>query len=367
MSNSLNLQEIDTEAASSLANFFIRGGQNIAFFGQSGIGKTEIATTAIKEIKLKGTYLNLSMLDRNDLFGYPNLFDGAETISFKSPYYLPKLKEGQKATQVLLLDEIDKAPSEIHAPLLEILQFKTVNGQKIDCAACILTGNLPEENNYSNAISTALLDRTSKYIIRFDLQKWLVWGRANNIHDLVLGFLTSHPEFACGKIDGTRFANPSPRGWTLASAALFRAKAAKLMDSETITQIIAGFVGYEAGLMFKTWFNYYRGFEPFIHSLIENGSCAIKFAELSPTEKMVFCITACHLTKNKFLQETKKEPRYEYIVRLCNFLTSNNVPLEMQVIGIANSFPMEMVVSPKYRLYNCREFFELSSSLSISK
>lgn len=99
-------------------------------------------------------------------------------MQFKLPKYLPPL-EKKKADTVILFDEIDKAPSELMGPLLEILQFKTINGVPLNVSSCILTGNLMEENVGSFDINKALLDRGAKYILKFEFDKWLNWAKLN--------------------------------------------------------------------------------------------------------------------------------------------------------------------------------------------
>lgn len=364
MTNSLNLQEIDQEEATDLCRFFTKIGQNICLFGQRGTGKTEISIQSILDSGFKVNYINLSVIERPDLAGYPDIHSSGDVITFKSPFFLPTLKEGEKPDRVLLFDEVDKASPETTSPLLEILNKKTINGKPINAISCILTGNLINEGAYSNQISSALLDRTSKYILKFDFEKWLDWAKLNNVHDLILGFLASNKELACGNIESTSYATPSPRGWTLASEALIKAKSSKIMEIDTIANIISGYVGAEAGLQFRTWYEYYRKFEPAVLSLIESGESLIDFDSLPPTEKIVFCITACHLTKTRFIKESKVKPKYQFIENLCSFFAKNSVPLEIQTLSISNSFPIEFVVDKKYQLYNCKSFFNLSSQLS---
>ena len=128
---------------------------------------------------------------------------------------------------------------EVTAPLLEILLFKKINGKPINAAACILTGNLPNEGAFSNELSSALLDRGAKYILTFNFERWIDWAKANSVHDLILGFLRSDPEFACGKLEDSVYASPSPRSWTWASQALIKSKELKILDIESVTQIIS--------------------------------------------------------------------------------------------------------------------------------
>lgn len=360
MPNNLNLQEIDQEQALNLAKFFIRSQQNLYIFGQKGIGKTELLMQAAKECKLKVNYLNLSVLERNDLAGYPNIFDSSsDIISFKSPYFLPKLETNKKPDSIILFDEIDKTSPEITAPLLEILQFKKINGVPINAVSCVLTGNLLDENVNANQISTALLDRGAKYILKFDFNNWYEWGKTNNIDPLILGFLRSNQDCACGKIEDNNYASPSPRGWTYASKSLNQAKKMKMLDAETIFQIVAGFVGNEVSLKFKSWYEYYRKYEKFIQILIEKGELTLDLKKLLPTELIVFVISACNYAKQKSIEN---KGNYFYLENLCNFLENYQIELEMQMLGLNNSFTFDLIT--KYKFFECKRFFDLFTILN---
>lgn len=363
MGNALNLQEIDQEQSLNLVKFFIKAKQNIFLFGRRGTGKTHIAFQAAKECNLKVNYINLSVIERPDLAGYPDMSAQGDSITFKSPYFLPKLLENAKPDNIILFDEVDKAPPEVTAPLLEILQFKKINGKNINVAACVLTGNLASEGAYSNQISSALLDRGAKYILGFNFEKWVDWAKANHVHDLIVGFLRNHPELACGSPEDASYASPSPRGWTLASEALLKAKELKIIDIESVSQIISGFVGSEAGLRFKIWYEHYRKFEPYVHAIIDNGSMKLNFADLAPTEKIVFVVSACYYAKQKVFQESSKSNnRLTYLENLCNFMSAYHVEHEVQVMGLYNSFDFDMIT--KHKLYTCKVFFDLFNKLS---
>jgi hypothetical protein len=324
---------------------------------------THIALQAAKDCKLKVNYINLSVIERSDLCGFPNLNSPGDLIEYKSPAFLPPLIAGVKPDSIILFDEVDKASPEVMSPLLEILQFKTINGKQINAAACVLTGNLPNEKVYSNQISSALLDRGSKYILQFNFDLWVDWAKKNNVHDLILGFLRSNSEFACGKTEDCSFASPSPRGWTLASEAIIKAKELKIVDIESVSQIVSGYVGMEAGLRFKTWYEFYRQFDPFVVSLIETGAMKFDYQTLHPTERVIFVITACHYAKQKVFSITKKsKARLIYLENLCNFLIKYKVDYEVQLSGLYNSFTFDQIALEK--LYECKVFFDLFTSLS---
>src|SRR5271169_2279498 len=120
MNNQLNLPEIDQEQAFQLCKFFIRAEKNAFLFGKAGTGKTAIAIQSAKECNLKVNYINLSVIERADLAGYPDIHCAGDVVKFKSPAFLPPLLDGNKPDSIILFDEVDKAPPEITAPLLEI-------------------------------------------------------------------------------------------------------------------------------------------------------------------------------------------------------------------------------------------------------
>lgn len=360
MSNALNLREINQSTALDLCQFSILAKQNLLLLGKAGVGKTHIATHSILETGHKVLYLNLSVLDRNDLLGYPSLFEKGDIVQFKSPYYLPFLKKGQTPENILLLDEVDKASTDIQAPLLEILQFKTLNGKPLNLVSCILTGNLPNENAYGNALSTPLLDRCAKYILTFDFQHWYNWAKSHNIHDLILGFLNSNQDLACGKVGDTALASPTPRGWSFASEALIQAHKFKITDLNTLTNLVAGFVGSEAALKFETWLKYTRQFENPILSLIERGILDFDYAGLGLTEKLIFCIGMCYMAKTKIAASSIKK-RMTYLDHLCKFMTEYKIPPEMQLASLGNSFNFDFIT--KYKLFEHKSFFKLIEEL----
>lgn len=364
MGNALNLQELDQEQTLNLCRFYIQTGQNLLLFGRRGTGKTEIALQATKDCGLKVNYINLSVIERVDLLGYPMLFEKGDTINFKSPYFLPTLEKDSKPDTVLIFDEVDKCYPDITAPLLEILQFKKINGRPLNAAACILTGNLSNEGAFSNQISSALLDRGAKYILSFNFEKWIEWARLHQVHDLIIGFLSKHDDLACGNIEDTCYASPSPRGWTLASRAIVQAKELKIVDAESITQLIAGFVGLDAAIKFKVWFECYKRFDPFINSLIENGKMTLRFSSLEETEKIVFVISACYHAKIKTLELSKSKNRFIYLENLCKFFDTTAIDPEIKVLALNNAFNFEMIT--KNKLYSCKSFFDLFKNIGES-
>ncbi len=356
-----NLPIINVEECENLTRFYVRSNDNVFLFGSPGLGKTAIATQSILALGLRCSYINLSVVERPDLMGYPDLKDDGDVVVYKSPHYLPNLKD-DKPSCALLLDEIDKTPQENTHPLLELLQTRSINGVRKNIAAIILTGNTMEDLSGSNPLSKALLDRGAKYQLAFDFERWLEWGKRNGVHDLVLGFLKHNPALCNQTITREAMAFPTPRSWTLASNAIYRAKALKLVDIETVSAIVSGFVGEKAGIQFRVWYEHFRRMEAPALSLVMKGIEPAEYSEWSITQQIVFVIAAAQTARLKFIEASKTKPRYQCIERLVGFL--ERVEPELQGLALSHSFPIEMVADPRYKLYQEPGFFALTQKLS---
>lgn len=137
-----NLKTIEINDLYRNIKHAIRTGSNILVFGPAGIGKTEIAIQMAKEMGFKHTYLNLSVLESPDLVGIPYVDDssGRYVTKFAQPELFPAYSEDEEKV-VLVVDELDKCKQELHAPMLELLHSRSINGKKLNIQAIIATAN----------------------------------------------------------------------------------------------------------------------------------------------------------------------------------------------------------------------------------
>src|ERR1700733_6151152 len=128
MTSDYNLTTINSKELMENLRASIEFGSNMFVLGRRGSSKTWCAKQAIKDMGHKEIYLNLSTLERVDLSGFPNLFGAKEEdyVSFKMPNYFKDLMEGDRPCTILF-DEIDKVDASVVAPLLELVQFHTIN------------------------------------------------------------------------------------------------------------------------------------------------------------------------------------------------------------------------------------------------
>ena len=342
ISSDFNLEKIDTREYQKHIRASIEAESNIAAFGLRGTGKTSIAKQIIKELDMVEVYFNLSVYERVDFAGYPDLFSAKEKQQRFIDYILPRLFEpmicGNKKV-VALLDEVDKADQSLQAPLLEFTLEKTIGGHKLpNLAMSIMTGNLISEG--SSRPSLPLLDRTEKYLLQANPEAWLEWAiDSGEIHPSIYQFILDHPNLLFAILDETEnFADPSPRGWHLSSKVL-RVGEKKNWDLSIINQKISGFVGKKAGIDYKIYYINYKVLLPLASKIFAGEEFLSEWKGLTPSEKLYTSVIVCTRFATLLDSSDVSSPPKEVIDNIGKFL--RNVSAENVLMSVRNQ------ISPK--------------------
>lgn len=294
-SSDFNLEKLNTRELANHVKGSIQIGGNIAIFGRRGTGKTEISKQQIKSANATEIYMNLSVLERVDMGGYPNIMAAQQNkkfVDFLLPGFYEAMMEGDKPV-VALLDEVDKADPSLWAPLLEFTQFRSINGKKLPkLHSIIMTGNLISEGGARPSLP--LLDRAEKYLVEADATSWLEWaGKSASIHPSITAYITDHPKDLFGAVDPEdRYADPSPRGWDRASQILFKGEAAG-WDTGMLNKKVCGCVGKDAGIKYSNYYEHYMELLPMIEDIYRGKDVSPKYQTLEPTKKLVACMITC--------------------------------------------------------------------------
>ena len=290
-----NLEKINTKDLSEHIAASIQVGGNIAIFGRRGTGKTEISKQEIKKAGMHEVYINLSVLERVDLGGYPNIMSAAAQkrfVDFLLPQFYEPMFEGKHGV-VALLDEVDKADPSLWAPLLEFTQFKSINGKVLpQLKSVIMTGNLISEGGARPSLP--LLDRAEKYLVEADASSWLEWaGKSGHIHPSITAYISDHPKDLFGAVDPEdRYADPSPRGWARASEILYKVEDRGWQPS-LLNKKVCGCVGKDAGIKYSNYYEHYQQLLPMIEDVYQGKDVAQRYNALEPTKKLVACMITC--------------------------------------------------------------------------
>ncbi len=290
-----NLEKLNTKELSEHVSSSIHIGSNVAIFGRRGSGKTEISKQEIKKANMHEVYINLSVLERVDMGGYPNIMAASQKqkfVDFLLPQFYEPMLEGKKGV-VALLDEVDKADPSLWAPLLEFTQFKSINGRALpNLKSIIMTGNLISEGGARPSLP--LLDRAEKYLVESDASSWLEWaGKTGRIHPSITAYIQDHPKDLFGAVDPEdRYADPSPRGWARASEILYKGEANN-WNSSLLNKKVCGCIGKDAGIKYSNYYEHYQHLLPMIENIFEGKDITSKYEALEPTKKLVACMITC--------------------------------------------------------------------------
>lgn len=290
-----NLEKLNTKDLSEHVASSIQLGGNIAIFGRRGTGKTEISKQEIKKANFHEVYINLSVLERVDLGGYPDIMSAERKkkfVDFLLPAFYEPMFEN-KGGVVALLDEVDKADPSLWAPLLEFTQFRSINGRVLpNLKAVIMTGNLISEGGARPSLP--LLDRAEKYLVEADASSWLEWaGKSGHIHPSITAYVSDHPKDLFGAIDpDDRYADPSPRGWHRASEILFKGESHG-WQPELLNKKVSGCIGKDAGIKYRNYYEHYQQLLPMIENVFQGKDVATQYNALEPTKKLIACMITC--------------------------------------------------------------------------
>jgi len=342
-----NLERLKPKELESHLGLTIAFGGNITVIGRRGGGKSTIAKSAIKKSDHEEIYLNLSVMERPDMGGYPNFNaskEGQKYVDMMLPKFYEKLIDGNRPC-VALLDEVDKAESALWAPLLEFTQFHTINGRSLpNLKAVIMTGNLPSEGGARPILP--LLDRSEKFLLESDHNEWLDWsGKEGKIHPSVTAFIADHPDDLYGDVDpGDIYADPSPRGWEAVSKIVSYGEKHN-SSNHLITQKVAGCVGKKSGIKYTAYFNHYQVLLPLVERIM-NGEKIKEFDNIEPSKRMVVTMIACARVA-RVLDDLKKDKEYSgkafpsSVVYVGRFL--REVDPEIALVALRSQITLERV------------------------
>ena len=301
-----NVHEIDQATYKQVLDFNIHSCKNLLVLGLAGTGKTEMAQQACERTNYEHIYLNLSVLEAPDLIGLP-MITADKRVEYATPQFLPRHDAGATPKKyVLIVDEIDKAKPELQNPLLELFQFHSINGTKLDIQAIIATGNMPEEGAFSQPISMALTNRCKVFKLTHSFEVWREWAQENNVNPLVIGFLSKNQEYLCmPSVEGdpTAYCRPSPRSWAQAASEL-NLTDPKVHSVDFQSMLVAGRVGTAAAVKFRTWLDYYRHVEPLVDELWEKGKHP-PMNDMTIDKQLVCAISAVDMVAQACRRPTK--------------------------------------------------------------
>lgn len=126
-------------------DFWIKNSYNVLFIGHAGIGKTSIVKDAFDRHNLKWRYYSAATMDPwVDLVGVPQKVEDKDGKAYLE---LIRPKDFQNdEVEALFFDEFNRAHKKVRNAVMELLQFKSINGKKFHNLRFIWAAVNPDED-----------------------------------------------------------------------------------------------------------------------------------------------------------------------------------------------------------------------------
>jgi len=343
-----NVTEVNQSDYMWLCRQAIATEENVAVFAPAGTGKTEMATQVSTAFGHKHCYLNASVLEAPEMQGLPKIDEVARKTKYFSPEFFPMADETTDK-YVMVVDEIDKLKPELQAPMLELFsKTRSINGRKTAITSCIATGNMMDENAFSQPVSHALMNRCMVFQMNCEFEPWRDHAVKSNVNGLIVGFLSQNPDRLLTKTDSsdeTAYSKESPRSWLKASNVLNYA-VDESIDRQVL--LISGFVGVDSAIKFKVWLEFYRFAAPTIEALVKEGKKP-NLKDMS-TDKIIVCSIAAageimKLCNSATKSEKDKKALQKEIERVTKnvFMWYKDIPIEFVLAGIKSTMNTQTI------------------------
>jgi len=242
---------IDFKTFNSFVSLIADAKHPIMLRGRHGIGKSELVYQFAAKRGLPVVERRVSQMTEGDLVGLP-VIDGNRT-SWNPPDWF---KEACERPVVLFLDEVDRGTTEVRQGIFQLTDSRTINGHRLHPETLIfaaVNGGTHGAQYAVNDMDPAELDRWTAFDIEPSVGDWLDYGRAGNIHPLIVDFIndqSAHLEHK-GEFEPNKI-YPSRRSWKRFSDTVTKAGILEGDDFKTrldvYYNIASGYIGMEAAL-----------------------------------------------------------------------------------------------------------------------
>ena len=202
---------------------FLNGKQPVVPFllGKPGIGKSAIVNQVAEENNFQFIDLRLSQLDSCDVRGIPRVDKEKGVSKWFPPEFLPfkGIEKFEESKGILFLDEINRARPDVLQSIFQLVYDRKVGEYDLlDDWYIVAAGNLGiEDGTDVIEFDSALKNRFVYIDVDYNLADWVSWATENNVHNTIIGFLQSRPEYLYHQVTEDEKKYLTPRTWHMFS------------------------------------------------------------------------------------------------------------------------------------------------------
>jgi hypothetical protein len=126
-------------------DFYIENGMNVLFIGRHGVGKTAMGKAAFERHNLKWKYFSAATMDPwVDFVGVPKETIDKETGDNYIELVRPKGFHNDEV-EAIFMDELNRAKDKVRNAVMELIQFRSINGVRFTKLKMIWAAINPED------------------------------------------------------------------------------------------------------------------------------------------------------------------------------------------------------------------------------
>ena len=233
-------------------------------WGAPGLGKSSILHDVATEMGIGFIDIRLAQREPVDIRGLP--VPGEDGVKWLVASEWPR---DPKSRGIILFDEITAADRSLQVAAYEFILdrrlgelYKVPDGWYI-CAA----GNRTQDRAVAATMSSALANRFLHLEMVDDVESWIAWASAHDIHPSVTGFIRFRPTCLFNQ-EGENLERgwPSPRSWERVSHMV------KLLGDRSVSLLrkaVYGLVGNRAGVEFLEFFKMCATFDDILEMMTD--------------------------------------------------------------------------------------------------
>jgi hypothetical protein len=210
-------------------------------WGPPGIGKSELVEGIARDLNGLMIDLRLGQMEPTDIRGIPFYNKDIGKMDWAPPVDLPDEETAsQYPIVVLFLDELNSAAPSVQSAAYQLILNRRVGKYVLpDNVVMVAAGNRESDKGVTYRMPTPLANRFVHQEMKVDFASWQEWAVKNRIHKDVVGYLSfAKQDLYDFDAKSASRAFATPRSWSFVSQLLDDE-----IDSETLTNLIAGTVG----------------------------------------------------------------------------------------------------------------------------
>lgn len=132
----------------SQLDFAIENNFNVLLSGKHGVGKTSLVIDAFNRHDIRFLYFSASTMDPFvDFVGVPKEMEDSDTGEKYLGFIRPK--QIDDSVEALFFDEYNRSPKKVRNAVMELIQFKSINGRKFPNLKYVWTAINPDDDDDS--------------------------------------------------------------------------------------------------------------------------------------------------------------------------------------------------------------------------